>query len=117
MEDAEKAATLTKHERPSVLNTVASVYAEAGRANEAHELLVKYLTMTDERAEPTPSDWYVHGRVAEAHGLLDTARRAYGRVREDKPGHSSAVHLARRRLAALGAEEKAPARVAAPASP
>ena len=54
LEDAERAATLTKNERPSVLNTLASVYAEAGRATEAHELLVKYLGVIDERAEPQP---------------------------------------------------------------
>ncbi|MBF5041869.1 DUF3857 domain-containing protein [Aggregicoccus sp. 17bor-14] len=115
IEDAERAATLSKYERPSVLNTLATVYAEAGRGPQAHELLLKYMAQSDERSEPTPSDWYVHARVAEGYGLLDTARSAYQKVREENPSPSSAVHLAKRRLENLG--KATPARVAAPAAP
>lgn len=88
----------------SILNTLAAVYAEAGRPIEAKMTIWK--SMDDASlAEPRHSDWYVLGRIAEYYGLEDAAARSYRKVLEqsefDTPGRGSVETLARQRLAQL----------------
>jgi hypothetical protein len=46
------------------------------------------------------ADWYIVARIAEAHGLNDAVREAYGRV-TGKPGPTT-FSLAQLRLQKLG---------------
>src|SRR5512134_294710 len=66
----------------AALHTLATVYAEKGRATEAMQVLAKSVsaTLAD---EPQPADWYVVGRLAEQCGMPDTARQGYTRSAAD----------------------------------
>ena len=55
-----------------------------------------------DRATPGPSDWYLHGRIAEHLGLRDDAIASYRRVQQWSKDHHDSYLLAQRRLARLG---------------
>ncbi|HEX7152935.1 MAG TPA: DUF3857 domain-containing protein [Thermoanaerobaculia bacterium] len=85
------------------LHTLASIYAETGKTLEARAALLK--SMDDAgRDEPSPSDWYVLGRIAENYGATEAALAAYKKV--EKPAvagdKGSTYVLAERRIKALG---------------
>lgn len=88
----------------ALLHTLASLYADAGRAAEARDALLKAV---DQRGstELLSHDWYVIGRIAEAYGVEDAARSAYLRVKgnpdDDDESPTSTWQLASRRLAAM----------------
>lgn len=86
---------------PSILNTLAVVYAEKGQSSEARDTLLKSIELL-ESDEVDGSDWYVIGRIAENQGILDAATEAYRRVDKKKEeGRGTAWELAQRRLAAM----------------
>ncbi len=104
------AAGGTREPRPGYLNTLAAIFAELGRNEEAHSLVLRSMEV-DGLDEPEEADWLVVGRIRENYGLLDDARKAYGRLLKegeanDEPSRLSVTTLARRRLAALGGERK-----------
>ncbi|WP_242392221.1 DUF3857 domain-containing protein, partial [Anaeromyxobacter oryzisoli] len=76
------------------LNTLAAVLATLGRAGEARQVFLESLD-AEGRAAPGPSDWYVFGRIAEAWGLPDAARDAYGRVTAEPDDPTAPEVLAR----------------------
>jgi tetratricopeptide (TPR) repeat protein len=95
---------------PASLHTLATVYAEKGRAKEAQQVLAQSIAagLLD---EPRSDDWYVVGRLAEQCSLGDEARRAYGRVEADKAGRLDATAvLAGRGLARLSTAKDGKAR-------
>ena len=84
-------------------HTLATLYAETGRFDEARQVLVRAIAgrASDEAGA---DDWYVVGRLAEHCGLVAQARRAYERVTEGGEERLDATAvLARRRLAGLPA--------------
>lgn len=87
--------------RPSFLNTLAALYAEMGRTEDARETLLKILPLQP-KEEPGSADWYVVGRLAERLGMPDEARAAYVKVtRPDKERDGTAWALAQKRLKGL----------------
>ncbi len=98
------------------LNTLAAAYANAGKPAEAREIFLRSIAGG---RKLSGADWFVFGRIAEAWGLGRAARSAYARVEPEKEDGdddpTSAFHLARRRLDALGPPSPAaPPAVAAP---
>lgn len=98
-EEAQKAA---RDGSSSSWHTLATAYAEEGRAAEAHDALLKAMA-ADGRGRPSSDDWYVIGRIAQLYGEDDAAQRAFERVqRPTRPNqHDSSWELAARRLADL----------------
>ncbi|APR81551.1 Transglutaminase-like enzyme, putative cysteine protease [Minicystis rosea] len=87
--------------KPTYLNTLAALYAELGRTEDARETLMKILPH-EPNEEPRPPDWYVIGRLAERLGLPEEAKAAYGRVtRPVKRRDNTAWYLAQKRLKGL----------------
>ncbi|MFT3775948.1 MAG: DUF3857 domain-containing protein [Minicystis sp.] len=94
-------AVQAQPDKASYLNTLAALYAELGRAEDARETLMKTLPHQPNE-EPSSADWYVVGRLAERLGLPDEAKAAYGRVtRPTKRREGTAWALAQKRLKAL----------------
>ncbi len=113
LELAQRAANLSHYKLHNVLHTLASIYAEQGKTAEAYRLALQAMEVAG--GEPTYSDWYVFGRLAEQYGMPEAARRCYERARwtsEGKPDPTSSIHLARRRLEALGSRPAEPKRTA-----
>ncbi|HVG63100.1 MAG TPA: DUF3857 domain-containing protein [Hyalangium sp.] len=111
VEDALKANTLTSYGNAAYVHTLATLYAELGKGQEARQLLLKSLELQGTSALE-PYDWYVVGRIAESYGLMEEARAAYARAKSSKPDINSVDSLVNTRLKVL---EKAPRTVAKPA--
>jgi tetratricopeptide (TPR) repeat protein/transglutaminase-like putative cysteine protease len=97
LDAALKANDLLKNDNPSCLNTLAAVYAEMGRAVEAHLTLRRCVAARGNRI--ADNDWYVLGRIAEDYGLDDVAADLYRKVKRPKrPWADDAYNLAQWRL-------------------
>ncbi|HET9743694.1 MAG TPA: transglutaminase domain-containing protein [Terriglobales bacterium] len=81
IEAAQRANGLTQNRNYAILHTLACLYAEVGKTNEARELLVRAME-TNQLAEPDSDIWFGFGRVAEAYGQYDAAEIDYKRVEE-----------------------------------
>jgi len=99
-----------------VLHTLATLYAESGRCQEARQVL-DHVLKSNHTLRPQYNDWYILGRIAEHYALFETARQHYAKVLEDRSEDDdpfSVKALARRGLARLdavaGGEQAAPAR-------
>lgn len=110
VEDALRANTLTSYGNASYVHTLATIYAELGKAQEARQLLMKSLDLQG-ASMLQAYDWYVVGRIAESNGLTEEARAAYERAKSPKPDINSVDSLATSRLKVL---EKGPRTVAKP---
>ena len=94
---------------PSILHTLACLYAETGKTKEAHDLLLR--GMDDMNLdEPNDAYWYAFGRIAEQYGERDIAIADYRKL--EKPKYTLAIptstyRLAQMRLKVLGADEGA----------
>ena len=97
-----RANSLSAFKDASQLHTLAALYAETGRPQEALQLLIKRLDVLG-RYEPENVDWYLIGRVQEHFGLTDMARRAYEKVELEphERGPDSTHALAQLRLRQL----------------
>lgn len=96
-----RAVQLSNFSQTSYLHTLATVYVELGKNNEAMQTLKKILEHRV-KGQPDTADWYVVGRLAEAYGLPDAARSAFEKV--EKPERSSRTDtyvLAQQRLRAM----------------
>jgi len=101
LEYARKAVNLTKAGDRYALHTLAALYAETGRYEDARGLMDKCLELTMD-GEPEDVDWYVFGRIAEGYGFPVSARGAYLKVLPpDYPDPVSTWELAQKRLAGL----------------
>ena len=107
VDDALKGAQLSNNS-PSILHTLACLYAEVGRTKEAREVLVQAMDLMN-LDEPNPDYWYAFGRIAEQYGQRDAAIANYERVTKPEkafqvPG--SSYSLAQVRLQALRSEKQ-----------
>ncbi len=89
---AERAASATKFNNAAILHTLGCIYAASNQPGRAMQAFLRLLEMKGAR-QPTGADWYLYGRIAEAHGLKDTARTAYKRVKRP-PFPPARVHSA-----------------------
>jgi len=100
IEAAERANQLSQNSNYSIMHTLVCLYAHAGKAARARELLLKAMDGTLE--EPDSSVWLAYGQIAEAYGEANAAQAMYARVdkaRSESPGSNFA--LAQQRLLAL----------------
>ncbi len=100
-----KAALYQQNASPAALNTLAAIYAAAGRSAEALEMLRKRMDLNGED-EPDDADWLVVGLLAESYRETAAAAGAYHRVRQhldEQSAPTSPWAYAQRRLAKLGA--------------
>lgn len=106
---AQRAATASEYHNSAFLHTLAALYAEQGKVQEAYKILLQAL---DERPDPSPTlhDWYVIGRLAEQYGLPEEARRIYRRALPATSAKSAdrtdSRYLIEQRLELLGPEPK-----------
>ena len=104
-----KSAQLAKDD-PSILHTLACLYAETGKPKEAHDLLLRGMDDMNLN-EPNDAYWYAFGRIAEQYGEREIAIADYRKL--EKPKQllaipSSTWRLAQMRLKAMNVEEAAP---------
>jgi tetratricopeptide (TPR) repeat protein len=109
VEDALKANSLTSYGNASYVHTLATLYAELGKGQEARQFLLKSLDLEGVNTLEG-YDWYVVGRIAESYGLLEEARSAYARAKSSKPDINSVDSLASTRLKVLETTPKAVAK-------
>ncbi len=109
VEDADIAAAIKStqmaKDSPSILHTLACLYAETGKTKEAHDLLLRGMDDLN-LDEPNDAYWYAFGRIAEQYGEREIAIADYGKVK--KPEQilavpTSSYRLAQMRLKVLGA--------------
>lgn len=97
---AERAVSLAGGKNRAYLNTLSALYAETGKTAEAREMILKALALNNHKV-PTPSDWYVIGRIAESYGEIEAANEAYAKVTEPEVEETAPIStyvLARKRL-------------------
>jgi transglutaminase-like putative cysteine protease/tetratricopeptide (TPR) repeat protein len=88
VEIAQRAASSAK--TYAVTHTLACIYAEVGKLNDARQMLLQAIT-EGSLSEPDSAIWYGLGRIAEEYGEPDAAARAYARVEKPKPFEPVAV--------------------------
>jgi predicted Zn-dependent protease len=76
LEYARTAMKLSAEREDYIIHTMATLYAEVGRCQEAWQLINKVL-LTSGNNLPTSDDWYVFGRLAEQYGEIQEAINAY----------------------------------------
>ncbi|MGA2570335.1 MAG: DUF3857 domain-containing protein [Terracidiphilus sp.] len=108
-DDVDKAirATQMQKDAPSILHTLACLYAEVGNTKDAHDVLLRAMDDWD-LDEPNDEVWYVLGRIAEDFGERDIAIADYRKLHKPKQVlaiPTSTWRLAQMRLKAMGAEE------------
>jgi len=98
IEDARRASSANT---PETLHTLAALYAETGKSTEARQALLKSLEqrLTD---QPTSTDWFVLGRIAENYGVSDAAIVAYRKVTKEEANGVTTWELTQKRIAQLG---------------
>jgi len=105
-EDAVKAArqgvTLTNSSSFNELHTLASLYAAQGKTNEARDVVVKTMSMSN-LAVPNDLLWFVFGSMYEKFGIEDAAIEAYEKVNKPEGyiAPTATYLLAQSRLKAL----------------
>jgi Tfp pilus assembly protein PilF len=112
LDAAEHANQQSKNGNFAILHTEACLYAEAGKASQARELLLKAMDAA-KMEEPDSEVWFAYGKIAEQYGELDAARSMYARVEKPEsyyPG--SSYELAQQRLLALKAAPQTTAKTA-----
>ncbi|MDQ3282621.1 MAG: DUF3857 domain-containing protein [Acidobacteriota bacterium] len=94
-------ATEEEPESYSILNTLAVLFAEAGKSSEARDALLKSIELHDDDTLE-PADWYVVGRIAENYGIADAAMEAYQKIEKPKEERGGTTwELAQMRLKGL----------------
>jgi tetratricopeptide (TPR) repeat protein len=87
-----------------ILHTLACLYAEVGKAKEAHDLLLRSMDELN-LDEPNDDYWYALGRIAEQYGEREIAVADYRKLETPKEPlavPTSSYRLALMRLKALG---------------
>jgi transglutaminase-like putative cysteine protease/Flp pilus assembly protein TadD len=102
MDDALRATQMSQN-NPSMLHTLACLYAATGKTKEAYQLLVQAMDR-ENLDEPNSDFWFAFGRIAEQYGETQTAEADYARV--TKPAKmlqmmGSSYQLAQDRLKVL----------------
>jgi tetratricopeptide (TPR) repeat protein len=110
-DDIQKAIKSTQlaKDSPSILHTLACLYAEVGKTKEAHDLLLRGMDDLN-LDEPNDVYWYAFGRIAEQYGEREIAITDYRKLEKPKEPlaiPTSTYRLAQMRLKALNADEGA----------
>jgi hypothetical protein len=101
LDDALAAATRTSYENPACLTTLAMVYAERGKTDDALETLDRGLSLRGDWF--ADADWCILGRIAEQYALDDAAAALYRKVPcPALPAADDPYTLAQRRLKVMG---------------
>jgi tetratricopeptide (TPR) repeat protein len=100
LEQALQAVQLSRFDRSEALQTLACVYLELGKVDEAQQTFGQLLQV-DKSRDLRGATPYVLGRLAEAYGMPDVARSAYASVEAEEAAANSAYQLAQRRLKVL----------------
>jgi tetratricopeptide (TPR) repeat protein len=101
IDDARRATSDERRASAAALHTLAALYAESGKSGEARQALLKSIERRNSE-EPTSSDWFVLGRIAENYGVHDAAVAAYKRVDKEEASGLSTWELARKRMTVVG---------------
>ena len=102
---AVKSARMDK-DNPSILHTLACLYAETGKTAEAYDLLIRGMDLLN-LDQPNDDYWYAFGRIAEQYGeraIAITDYRKLSRPKRILAIPDSTYTLAQMRLKALGAD-------------
>ena len=107
LEYARKAVNMSNNNNTAILHTLAAMYAEFGRCEEARNTLNRVMVLSGS-SQPSSDDWYVLGRIAEEYGMLESALFYYKKV--EKPQsissqYDSSYTLALRRIVGLAKDE------------
>jgi tetratricopeptide (TPR) repeat protein len=103
LDAAEHANQQTKNGNFAILHTLACLYAEAGKATQARELLLKAMDAA-KMEEPESEVWFAYGKIAEQYGEVEAARTMYARVEKPESEYpGSSYELAQKRLLVLKA--------------
>jgi transglutaminase-like putative cysteine protease len=105
-------ATQTSRDNPAILHTLACLYAQAGKAKEAHDLLLRGMDELN-LVEPDDDYWYAFGLIAEQYGENEIAIADYRKLSKPKEPlalPTSSYKLAQTRLKALGSDAGAAGR-------
>jgi tetratricopeptide (TPR) repeat protein len=101
LEYASRAVQMTNFGTANVLHTLAAVYAELDKPEEAKQSLDKLLELR-EHGTPDEVDYYVIGRIAESYALKSAAQKAYAKVKKSEKDHpTSTYRLVQQRLKKL----------------
>ncbi len=101
LDAAQRANQQTKNGSFAILHTLACLYAEAGKASQARDLLLKAMDAA-KMEEPDSEVWFAYGKIAEQYGEIEAARTMYARVEKPESEYpGSSYVLAQQRLAAL----------------
>ncbi|MGC4066203.1 MAG: hypothetical protein QM784_16480 [Polyangiaceae bacterium] len=101
LEYASRAVQMTEFKTANLLHTLAAVYVELGKTEEAKQTFDKLLEARPDET-PTSVDFYVIGRLAESYALVSVAQKAYQRVTKPKEdGPTSTYRLAQAQLRRL----------------
>jgi Flp pilus assembly protein TadD len=110
VEDADIAmaikSTQMAKDNPSILHTLACLYAEVGKTTEAHDLLLRGMDDLNLN-EPNDAYWYAFGRIAEQYGEREIAIADYRKLEKPKEPlaiPTSTYRLAQMRLKAMNAD-------------
>jgi transglutaminase-like putative cysteine protease/Flp pilus assembly protein TadD len=110
VEDADIAmaikSTQMAKDNPSILHTLACLYAEVGKTTEAHDLLLRGMDDLN-LDEPNDAYWYAFGRIAEQYGERAIAIADYRKLEKPKEPlaiATSTYRLAQMRLKAMNAD-------------
>ncbi len=110
---AERANELTKNANFAILHTLACLEAQAGKPNQARELLLKAMTAQN-LEEPNEAVWFGFGLIAEQYGVNDAAEKMFKLVEKPKIDQPTSTYaLAQQHLAALHKVATEPAKTAA----
>lgn len=104
IQDAIRGAQMSQNS-PSILHTLACLYAATGKTKEAYQLLMQAMDR-ENMEEPNPDFWFAFGRIAEQYGETQAARSDYAHVTKPKKMlelMGSSYQLAQDRLKALDA--------------
>ncbi len=107
LEYARQAVNMSNNANTAILHTLAALYAEFGRCEEARNTLDRVMKLSGS-IEPSSDDWYVLGRIAEEYGMTESALYYYGKVEKPGPGmgrYDSSYVLAERRLSIIKSAE------------
>jgi len=103
LEYARTAMKLSSESEDYIIHTMATLYAEVGRCQEAWQLINKVMIASG-NTTPANADWYVFGRIAEQYGEIAEAITAYKRIQPPKnrpKDNISTYNLAQKRLKEL----------------
>lgn len=91
-------ATQMSRNNPAILHTLACLYAQSGKAKEAHDLLLRGMDELN-LVEPDDDYWYAFGLIAEQYGEKEIALADYRKL--SKPKYALAIPTSTYKLAEM----------------